>query len=190
MRHKMAPEKGMDAQANAFLDTLKRIQKLLQGEKMARFKRRVGFGELVTDRWENAREYGFGEGASLYDSTLVIGDVRVGRGTWIGPFVVLDGSAPGGLQIGEFCSISAGVQIYSHNSVAWSLSGGKAAIERSTTRIGDHCFIGPNVVISNGVTIGDRVAIGAMSFVDRDVPSDTKAFGIPAKYKLNALPSP
>ena len=34
----------------------------------------------------------------FYDSVLVIGDVQVGKNTWIGPFVVLDGS--GGLEIG------------------------------------------------------------------------------------------
>ena len=85
------------------------------------YRRSLPLADYVVDRWEKARELGFGEGTSIYDSALVIGDVQVGRNTWIGPFTVLDGS--GGLTIGSNCSISSGVQIYSHDSVAWAISG-------------------------------------------------------------------
>jgi acetyltransferase-like isoleucine patch superfamily enzyme len=34
-----------------------------------------------------------------------------------------------------------------------------------------------------GVTIGDRVVIGAMSLVSRDIASGAKAWGIPATLK-------
>src|SRR3954469_179483 len=79
----------------------------------ARFERTLPFGDYVVDRWEKARLLGFGEGSSIYDSALVIGAVEVGAHSWIGPGTVLDGS--GGLRIGAYCSISAGVQIYSHD---------------------------------------------------------------------------
>src|SRR5260370_29734578 len=92
----------------------------LTREPRQRFHRRVSFGDLLTDRWENAREYGFGEGTSCYDNVLVLGDVKVGRNCWIGPNVVLDGS--GGLKIGDNCSISAGVQLYTHNTKSWATS--------------------------------------------------------------------
>ena len=99
----------------------------------------------VSDRWERARTLGFGANASVYASAYVYGDVRVGGDTWIGPFTILDGT--GELTIGENCSISAGVQIYTHDSVRWALSGGEAAYERAPVRIGDHCYIGPQTVI-------------------------------------------
>jgi carbonic anhydrase/acetyltransferase-like protein (isoleucine patch superfamily) len=86
-------------------EELKALLRRLQEEKMARFKRRVSVGDLLTDRWENARQYGFGEGTSCYDNVLVLGDVKVGKNTWIGPNVILDGS--GGLEIGDYCSIIA-----------------------------------------------------------------------------------
>ena len=54
-------------------------------------------------------------GTSCYNNVLIIGDVKVGKNTWIGPNVILDGS--GGLEIGDFVSISAGVQIYTHDSL-------------------------------------------------------------------------
>jgi acetyltransferase-like isoleucine patch superfamily enzyme len=159
------------------------IQAELQAEKIAKHSRRVSFGDLVTDRWQNAKEYGWGEGSSCYDNVLVIGTVTVGRNTWVGPNVVLDGSAPGGLHIGENCTICAGVQIYTHDSVEWALTGGQVEYAKAPTTIGNHCFIGPNAVIAKGVTIGNRVAIGALSFVTHDIPDDAKAFGIPAKIR-------
>ena len=116
---------------------------------------------------------------SFYVIALIIGDVKVGAETWIGPFVVLDGSE--GLEIGAHCSISSGVQIYSHDSVNWATSGGKSSYDCAKTRIGNNCFIGPNVIISKGVTIGEGCVIGANSLVLSDIPSKSKAFGTPCR---------
>ena len=143
------------------------------------WNRTLPFAEYVVDRWEKARLLGFGEGASIYDSAVVLGTVSVGAHTWIGPWVMLDGS--GGLSIGSYCSISAGVQIYSHDSVKWATSGGNADIDRAPTRIGNNCYIGPNVIIAKGVSVGDGCIIGANSVVLRDVPSGVKAFGNPCR---------
>lgn len=163
------------------MDGLRHYIGKLQREMLTKWKRRVAVGDLLTDRWDNAKAMGWGEGTSCYDNVLVLGDVRIGKNTWIGPNVVLDGSAPGGLVIGDYCSISAGVQIYTHHTVAWATSMGKAEVVRKATRIGSGVYIGPNSVIQMGVTIGDRVVIGAMSFVNRDVPDDARAWGCPAK---------
>lgn len=155
-----------------------------QAEVDSHFNRTLPFGDYIVDRWEKAKLLGFGEGASIYDSSLVIGDVKVGPDTWIGPFTVIDGS--GGLEIGSHCAISAGVQIYSHDSVEWALNGGEH--ERAPVRIGDNCFLGPNTIIAKGVTIGDRVVVGANSFVNRDLPSDTRWAGAPVRPLPDPVP--
>lgn len=144
-----------------------------------RFNRTLPFGEYVVDRWEKARELGFGEGTSIYDSSVVIGDVTVGSNTWIGPFTLLDGS--GGLTIGDHCSISAGVQIYTHDTVQWAVSGGAAQPERAPTVIGSRCYLGPNVIVSRGVTIGDGCVIGANSLVRTSIPAGSRAYGTPCR---------
>jgi len=130
-------------------------------------------------RWEKAKFLGFGEGTSIYDSSLVFGDVKVGLNTWIGPFTILDGE--GGLEIGDFCNISAGVQIYTHDSVKWAISGGKSKYEYAPTKIGNCCYIGPNAIIQKGIEIGDHCIIGANSFVNRNIPSHSMAVGSPAR---------
>jgi acetyltransferase-like isoleucine patch superfamily enzyme len=145
----------------------------------ARWRRTLPFGDYVVDRWEKARLLGFAEGASIYDSALVIGEVSVGERTWIGPGTVLDGS--GGLSIGSYCSISAGVQIYTHDTVDWSVSGGEAPIVRIPTRIGDRCYIGPNTIVGKGVAIGDGCVVGAGSVVLTDLPAGSRAAGAPCR---------
>lgn len=154
------------------------IQHLRQ-EMFAKWRRHVSIGDLLSDRLETARFYGFGEGTSCYNNVLILGDVKVGRNTWIGPNVILDGL--GGLEIGDYVSISAGVQIYTHDTVGWSTSLGAEPMKRMPTKIGHGVYLGPNCVVQMGVTIGDGVVIGAMSFVNRDVPTRARYFGIPAK---------
>jgi acetyltransferase-like isoleucine patch superfamily enzyme len=147
-----------------------------------RWNRSLPLGDYIVDRWGKAKALGFGEGSSIYDSALVLGDVKVGEHTWIGPFTVLDGSG-GGLTIGDYCSISAGVQIYTHDTVDWAISGGKSAPEQASVRIGSRCYIGPNVVISKGIMIGDGCVIGANAFVNKSIPSGMRAWGTPAECR-------
>jgi acetyltransferase-like isoleucine patch superfamily enzyme len=163
-------------------DELKRVIARLQAEKMARFNRRVSVGDLLTERHDNARAYGWGKGTTCYDNVLVLGDVKVGEHTWIGPNVILDGSG-GTLEIGSYCSIDAGVQIYTHDSVMWSVSKGRKPMEKAPTKIGSAVFIGPNSIVTKGVVIGDQVIIGALSLVNTSIPSGMKAFGQPAKVR-------
>jgi acetyltransferase-like isoleucine patch superfamily enzyme len=154
-------------------------------EVMAAWNRSLPFGDYVSDRWEKARSLGFGEGSSVYDSCVVLGQVRVGSHVWVGPFTVLDGS--GGLEIGDFCSISAGVQIYSHDSIDWAVSGGVSPYQYAPVVIGSRCYIGPNVIIAKGVTIGDGCIIGANSLVLNDVPPNSKAYGNPCRFVGGAV---
>ena len=155
------------------------IFKDLREARMRQWKRVLPMGDEISDRWEKAKYLGFGEGTSIYDSSLVIGDVKVGKNTWIGPFTILDGS--GGLEIGDYCSIAAGVQIYSHETMLWALSGGKMEYTRAKTIIGNYCYVGPNTVVGKGIRIGDHCLIGANSLVNRNLKAYTIAAGSPCE---------
>jgi len=161
---------------------IRAIYRTLYAAKKHDYKRSLSFGDYFTDRWGRAESEGFGEGTSVYDNVLILGEVLVGKNVWVGPNCILDGS--GGLEIGDFCSISAGVQIYSHHTVKQATSLGTLPIETAATKIGTGVYIGPNSVIQMGVTIGDRAVIGAMSLVNRDVAADTTVYGIPARAQI------
>ncbi len=47
--------------------------------------------------------------------------------------------------------------------------------------IGNDVWIGANVTILGGVTIGNNVVIGAGSLVNKDIPSNSVAVGVPCK---------
>lgn len=163
----------------AFYKLLQLLKVTIDQKMMEEFNRSLPFNDLVFDRWERARRLGFGEDTSVYDSCCIFGSIKVGNNTWIGPYTVLDGS--GGLEIGNNCSISAGVQIYSHDSVDWAISGGKKPYVYAATKIGDNCYIGPNCIISKGVEIGSSTIVGANSFINRSFPANSKIAGSPAR---------
>ena len=169
-----------EEQCDEWLSLIRRFLGVLAARKMRQFDRRVSAADLLTERSDNAAACGFGEGSTMYDNVLVLGEVKVGRNTWIGPGCILDGSG-GGLEIGDWCSVSAGVQIYTHHTVKRSISLGKEPVEYARTRIGSGVYIGPNTIVQMGVTIGDRAIVGANSLVNRDLPVGVTAFGCPAR---------
>lgn len=165
---------------NTVCDDLTGMRIRLDEEMRATWQRSLPFGELVSDRWERAQRLGFGGESSIYDSAIVLGDVRVGSDTWIGPWVLLDGSG-GGIRIGDNCDISAGVHVYSHDTVYRRISGGALDRRTGAVTIGDNTYVGPHTVITRGVTIGSMCVVAANSVVNRAVPDRSIVGGSPAR---------
>ena len=53
--------------------------------------------------------------------------------------------------------------------------------QASEIRIGNDVWLGANVTVLPGVTIGNNVVIGAGAVVNRDIPDNSLAVGVPAK---------
>ncbi len=156
------------------------LHKELRDKMKTDWNRVLPFDELLFDRWEKANFLGTKKKASVYHNSYIYGDVDIGKNTWVGPYTLLDGSG-GKLKIGDFCSISSGVHVYTHDTVKWSVTGGKALYEKKGTTIEDFCYVGPYTIITKGVKIGKCCVIGAHSLVNSNLPSYSLAFGIPAK---------
>jgi acetyltransferase-like isoleucine patch superfamily enzyme len=171
---------GVNDRQQRLLEDLRALRRHLNDETRRVHRRINPFTEDLFD-WSERGRYWTGEerGITIYDSATLAGDVEIGVGTWIGPFCSLDGT--GGLRIGSYCSISNGVQLLTHDTIKWALTGGVAAAERSPTRIGDRCFIGARAVIVRGVSIGNECVVGAGAVVTRDVPDATVVAGVPAR---------
>jgi hypothetical protein len=132
-----------DTELKMLFVQLKKLKDHFDGRFLEELNRHLPFADMLFDRWERAKLLGFGEGTSIYDSCHVFGKVSVGKNTWIGPFTILDGS--GSLSIGSNCSISASVQIYSHDTVQWAVSGGSEPYEYASTTIADISVLTPSL---------------------------------------------
>ena len=161
-------------------NNLRKLHNDLRDKMKKDWDRVQPFDELLFDRWEKANFIKTKKNASVYHNSYIYGDVDIGKNTWIGPYTLLDGSG-GKLKIGDFCSVSSGVHIYTHDTVKWSVTGGKAPYEKKGVVVGDFCYIGPYTIITKGVKIGKCCVIGAHSLVNSNIPSYSISFGIPSK---------
>lgn len=150
-----------DARYQDLLELLTRLRKRMK----ARYDRHVSTGDLLHDRWALGREYGFGEGTNVYDDCLIVGAVTIEHDSWVGSGCILDGSG-GGLTIGHHVDISAGSQLYTHNTIERALTGHRSPIFHKPTRIGNCCFIGPRSIIAPGTVLGDHCFVAAGSYVE------------------------
>lgn len=114
--------------------------------------------------------------------TWIIGKPKIGKGTWIGAFTVID--AQGGLTIGKGCDISSGVHIYTHTTVRRCVSERKySKVDMEPVKIGNFVHIGANATILMGSTIGDHSVIGAGCVIQENtaISAYSIVVGIPGK---------
>lgn len=151
-----------------------------RNDMLMEWSRVLPSNELLFDRWEKAKLLKCGENTTIYDSSVIMGEIKIGANVWIGPFTVIEG-INGSVTIGDFCHISSGVQIVTHDSVEYVLTGGKAEFKKGDITIGDHSYIGGMSIVTKGISIGDHCVIGANSLVNMNIPSYTIAFGTPIR---------
>lgn len=92
--------------------------------------------------------------------------------------VVLD-VAP--VTIGSRTMFGPNVQIYTATHPINHVERASGVEYAKPISIGDDVWVGGSVVICPGVSIGDRVVLGAGSVVTKDIPSDVFAAGNPCK---------
>lgn len=111
--------------------------------------------------------------------------ISVGKGTiFYGPETMqIDRSRPFLLSIGEYCKITAGVTILTHDYSRSVLrrAYGEVVGEGRRTTIGNNVFIGMNSIILMGTHIGNNVIVGAGSVVSGNIPDNVVIAGNPAR---------
>lgn len=108
--------------------------------------------------------------------------IRIGAGTFLNIGVMV--AALELVEIGDHCMFANGCFVTDGNHrfddpdkpVPW-----QGFTTKGPTRIGDNVWCGANVVITSGVTIGERAVIGANSVVTSDIPPFSIAAGAPAR---------
>jgi acetyltransferase-like isoleucine patch superfamily enzyme len=114
------------------------------------------------------------------------GDLIVGSYVHIGAYCYLNAGA--GIVLEDFCGLSQGTKVYSRSddysgefmsnptvpAKYTNVSSGKVTFKR-------HSIIGSSSVVLPGVTVGEGVSVGALSFVSRSLEPWFVYFGSPVK---------
>jgi len=97
-------------------------------------------------------------------------NLSLGHKTDIGAFTYIN--AKHGVEIGEDVQVGSHCSIYSISTIDGKT--GKVTLKKN-------CKIGSHSVVMPGVTVGENSVIGAFSFVNRNIPDNVVAMGVPVK---------
>lgn len=108
--------------------------------------------------------------------------IRIGAGSFLNIGVMV--AAEDLVEIGDHCMLANGCFVTDANHrfedpdvpVPW-----QGFTSKGPTRIGDNVWLGTNVVVTSGVTVGERCVVGANSVVTHDLPPFSIAAGAPAR---------
>ncbi len=104
--------------------------------------------------------------------------VHAQGGTYIGEGVVIGGGAK--ISGGQF-QIELDPSEESASDTEAHVDRGQGRWTRGPIRIRDRCLIGMGCIFLDGVEVGEQTIIGAGSLVNRDIPAQAVAAGVPAK---------
>lgn len=96
--------------------------------------------------------------------------LKLGYKTDIGAFTYIN--AKHGVVIEDHVQIGSHCSIYSISTI--DNKTGKVILKKN-------CKIGSHSLIMPGVTVGENAEIGAFSFVNKSIPDNVTAVGVPAK---------
>ena len=96
--------------------------------------------------------------------------LKLGYKTDIGAFTYIN--AKNGVVVEDFVQIGSHCSLYSESTI--DNKEGQIILKKN-------CKIGSHSLVMPGVTIGENAVIGAFSFVNRDVPDNVIAAGVPIK---------
>ena len=151
------------------------------------------------DRYDVDPAFRFnGPGITLYGR----GTIDLGANSYIGRHSRIQAAEGRRVRIGDNTAVSHFVFCYTKNWVAdqdmrgpdadgpgrpdaMSLSTPKDALatKAGDTSVGDNCWIGAFVFLTEGVSVGDNAVVGANAVVTESLPPDCIAAGTPARVR-------
>jgi acetyltransferase-like isoleucine patch superfamily enzyme len=180
------PVAGSLALALARLTGHRRLTMLVRGTAMLR-KVHAGFpfycGENVVIRCPE--KLFLGRDVTFMDGVFVNagGGVSIGDRSYLSFGCSIHGD--GGVTMGRRTGLAAGARVFSQTKAVGRGEEHEFDIldfdSLAPVVFEDDVGIGANSVVLPGVTIGEHSAVGAMSMVNRDIPPESMALGIPAR---------
>lgn len=139
---------------------------------MAKKELTTHFKIIMENRFKNWKAPKIKEGKITKWCWLVQGakKLKLGKKTDIGAFTYIN--AKEGVEIGDYVQIGSHCSIYSISTI--DNKKGKVILRKN-------CKIGSHSIIMPGVVVGENSIIGAFSFVNKNIPDNVLALGIPVK---------
>ncbi|PSW22068.1 sugar O-acetyltransferase [Photobacterium sanctipauli] len=106
-------------------------------------------------------------------------NIKAGKGFYANHGCTILDCAP--ITIGDNCLLAPGVVIATAGHPLDPVERASGDEFAYAITIGNDVWLGANVTVCPGVTIGDNVVIGAGSVVTKDLPANTVCVGSPAK---------
>lgn len=128
------------------------------------------------------RQFALGRGSVVESYSCInnaVGDVIIGDHTRIG----LHNTIIGPVSIGNNVNLAQGITVtaLNHNFDDATKRIDEQGVSTKPVVIGNDVWIGANVVVLPGVTIGSHCVVAAGAVVTKDVPDRTLVAGVPAK---------
>jgi phenylacetic acid degradation protein len=123
--------------------------------------------------------------AFVHPTAVLIGDVIVGPGAYVGPLASLRGDF-GRIVLGPGCNVQDSCTLHSFPgqdcTVAEDGHIGPGAVLHGAA-VGRNALVGMNAVLMDGVVVGENAFVGALAFVKGgfQVPPGMLAAGMPAR---------
>lgn len=101
------------------------------------------------------------------------GRIKIGNSVFFNNYCSLNSLKS--IEIGDDCIFGENVKIYDHNHIYTksNIPVNRQGFTYGEVKIGKNCWIGSNVTILKGVTIGDHSVIGAGCVIYKDVPANS-----------------
>ncbi|MBR0081779.1 MAG: transferase [Clostridia bacterium] len=120
-----------------------------------------------------------GKGTTIVGPITVLGTVSIGENCWINRGFTVHGN--GHVSIGDNCDIAPNVTFLTGGHAIGDHARRAGAGETYRIQVGNGCWIGAGSTVLGNTTVEDGSVIAACACVNRDVPKDTLAGGVPAK---------
>ena len=115
--------------------------------------------------------------ALVHSSAIISYFSNIGDGTVVMPHAVVGPNS----NVGRFCILNTQSSIDHDCSMADYASLAPGSVTGGTVSIGIRSAISIGAVIKHGLNIGNDSVVGANSYLNRDIPANTVAYGTPAK---------
>lgn len=115
----------------------------------------------------------------IHPKAIIAENVKIAKGTVVMAGVIINSCA----TVGEHCIINTGCIIEHDNIIKSYVHISPNATLCGNVFVDEESWIGASSTIIQATKIGKRCTIGAGAVVIKDIKKDSKAIGIPAKFK-------